>query len=62
MKVRVTGKRESLRRQLRRRFSAIPSRVDDRIQSASIEELDEWIDRILDAKTLEDIFGPDLEH
>ena len=56
------GKVETLRRQLRRRFNTLPSNVEGRIESANRGQLDEWLDRILDARTLADIFGHDLPH
>ena len=56
------GKAETLRRQLRRKFNTIPSSVEARIQPANGDQLDEWLDRFVDAKSLTDIFGPDLPH
>ena len=56
------GKVEMLLRQLRRRFHTVPSELETRIRKADDALLDEWSDRILDARNLADIFGPDLPH
>lgn len=45
-----------LTRQLNRRFGPLPQAVHNRLESADIEQLENWIDRILDATTLEDVF------
>jgi hypothetical protein len=54
---RLEGKRDTLTRLLARRFGSLPSWVDERLQTASIEQLDHWFDRALDAALLTDIFG-----
>ena len=53
----LEGKRDTLTRLLARRFGSLPSWVDERLQTASIEQLDHWFDRALDAALLTDIFG-----
>ena len=53
------GKAETLLRQLRRRFQTVPAGVEAGIQAADGPQLDDWLDRILDARTLTDVF-PDL--
>ncbi len=45
-----------LRRQLTRRFGVLPDDVVFRLAQANIEQLEIWGDRVLDAKTLDDIF------
>jgi predicted transposase/invertase (TIGR01784 family) len=55
----AVGKAETLLRQLRRRFVTLSADVEARVQAADSDQLDEWLDRILDAKTLTDVF-PDL--
>jgi len=56
------GRREILLRQLRRRFGEIRGDVVERIQAASIDELDNLIDRVFNAKSLTDVFGADRRH
>ena len=55
------GKAETLLRLLRRRFHAVSSEVEARVLNADGAQLDEWLDRILDAKALTDVFH-DLAH
>jgi len=50
------GKADTLQRLLHRKFGDIPADVTKKIQAANIDQLDEWSDRILDAKTLDDVF------
>jgi Domain of unknown function (DUF4351) len=45
-----------LSRQLRRRFGELPPSFTERIQSASGEELDAWMDRVMDAASVSDVF------
>ena len=47
-----------LQRQLTRRFGPLPSEVITRISGASVEEVDVWCDRVLDATSLADVLGP----
>ena len=51
------GRSETLTRQLQRRFGPLPSAVRSRITGASLEELDIWVDQVLDAPSLEAMFG-----
>ena len=55
---RAAGMAKVLRRQLERRHGALDEATVARIQSASEEELDRWTDRVLEARTLEEVFGP----
>ncbi|MBF0124895.1 MAG: Rpn family recombination-promoting nuclease/putative transposase [Magnetococcales bacterium] len=55
------GNSEFLLRQLRRRFPALPNWVEKRVAEAKLEVLEEWADRILDAHSLQDIFGDDAQ-
>jgi len=50
-----------LLRLLARRFGVLPEWVKPRLVQASTELLETWGDRVLDAKSLEDVFG-DLLH
>jgi hypothetical protein len=47
---------ETLSKQLRRRLGELSPDVADRIQSANAEELDAWLDRLMDAATISDVF------
>jgi len=52
------GKAEVLLRQMRRRFGELPPEAMERIQRAGVDQLEHWLDRILDARTL----GELLDH
>ena len=55
------GKAAGLTRLLERRFGPLPRPVRDRIAAASLKQLDTWLDAILDAPSLEAVFGgPDI--
>lgn len=51
------GKTKALIRLLARRFGPLPDWVAQRAEGASIEQLDTWFDRALDAATLAEVFG-----
>jgi len=53
---RQEGEATLLHRQLTRRFGPLPQWVDARLRRASIEELETWGDRVLDATKLEEMF------
>jgi predicted transposase YdaD len=59
---RAEAKADTLLRQLHRRFTVLPNGVEDRVRAAVSDRLDEWLDRILDAQTLSDVFGPEQPH
>jgi hypothetical protein len=42
-------------RLLTRKFGPVPDRVRERINAASIEQLEVWCERVLDAATLDDV-------
>ena len=46
----------TLRRLLRRRFGEIPVGVEQTIAQASLEQIDRWVDRAIDAPTLNAVF------
>lgn len=50
------GEQTLLLRQLRRRFGEIPETTRQRLKSAGPDELETWADRVLDAKTLAEVF------
>ena len=51
------GKADDLKRLLRRRFNAMPAWAAQRIDAASIAQLDAWLDGIFDAPSLEGLIG-----
>ncbi|MFO7641893.1 MAG: DUF4351 domain-containing protein [Candidatus Competibacteraceae bacterium] len=51
------GEAALLRRQLARRFGTLPAWADEHLARASIEELETWGDRVLDAATLIEVLG-----
>lgn len=46
-----------LSRQLERRFGPLDSSVTERLRKANAPELERWTDRILDARSLDDVFA-----
>ena len=50
--------RSILERILAKRFSAVPNGVSQRLEVASVDELEEWTQRALDADSIEALFGP----
>ena len=54
---RAEGEAKSLSRLLQRRFGPLPPAVQSRIAGATLEELDGWVDQVLDAPSLEAMFG-----
>jgi flagellar biosynthesis/type III secretory pathway protein FliH len=52
------GMVQTLRRQLVRRFGVLPEWVLTKLAEASQEDLECWIDRILEATSLEAVFEP----
>ena len=55
---RVEGERAVVERQLLRRFGELPRSASERLVGASMADLERWADRVLEAKTLDDVFGP----
>jgi hypothetical protein len=51
------GKADILLRQLRRRFGTLPEAVQARVQCATEDQLNEWAEAVLDASTLDAVFG-----
>lgn len=48
--------RQTLRRQLAQRFGSLPLSIDERIERADQVTLDAWLDRVLDAASLDAVF------
>jgi hypothetical protein len=55
----VEGQARILLRQLDARFGPLPARLEARVRGANVRDLDRWALRILDAKSLADLFGPE---
>jgi hypothetical protein len=51
------GKADLLLRQLRQRFGALPESAQVRVLGASEDQLNEWAETLLDAMTLDAVFG-----
>jgi predicted transposase YdaD len=49
------GMARTLVRQLTRKFGPIPDTARQQIDAASIEQLEAWCDRLLDASTLDEV-------
>ena len=53
----VEGKAETLLALLSRRFGQPSEAARERVAAARPEDLERWLERILDAKSLEEVFG-----
>ena len=51
------GEAKSLLRLLERRFEPLPEWVRERVSAASLEQLDAWLDGVLDARSPDDLLG-----
>jgi hypothetical protein len=51
------GEAALLRRQLLRRFGPLPDWAEQRIGAADVDAIDEWGLRLLDARSIEEVFG-----
>ncbi|MBF0124742.1 MAG: Rpn family recombination-promoting nuclease/putative transposase [Magnetococcales bacterium] len=58
---RQEGESSILIRLLRRRFSDLPGWVEPKVLGADTDALEQWSDRILDAQSLQDIFGDETQ-
>ena len=54
---RLEGETKVLRRQLTRRFGPLPSWAEERLGQAGETELEEWGDRVLECRSLKEVFG-----
>jgi hypothetical protein len=52
------GEARALLRKLRARFGPPSDDLAARVEGAELSELELWLDRILTAATLEEVFGP----
>jgi len=51
------GLAQSLQRQLNRRFGPLSAEVTRQLENATPEQLETWTDRVLDARTIEEVFA-----
>ncbi|CAK0762522.1 hypothetical protein CCP3SC1_380017 [Gammaproteobacteria bacterium] len=51
------GKAKSLKHLLTRRFGLVPDWATSRIEGTTIDQLDAWLDGVLDAKSITDLLG-----
>ncbi len=56
------GKREALTQILERRFKTLPAEAERRIATARPDELESWLDRAVDAATLDAVFSDPAKH
>jgi hypothetical protein len=40
-----------------RRFATVPESVAQRIRTAALDDLDRWLDRVLDARSLDELLA-----
>ena len=55
---RLEGMTLVVERHLTRRFGPLPTEVIARIAAATVEDIENWADRLLDAKSLDEVFLP----
>ena len=51
------GRKRDLTRLLERRFGPLPDAARTRVEGASLDQLDAWLDRVLDAESLTVVLG-----
>ena len=56
------GKADSLKRLLTRRFGALPRWALQRLETASMAQLDGWLEGIFEMQSLEGLLGPKPRH
>ena len=56
------GKAETLLRLLERRFHGVPEPYHAQVLAADVEQLDAWIDAVLDAESIDAVFGRPTAH
>lgn len=54
----LEGTTRALQRQLTRRFGPLPTEVIARFATATLEDIENWADRLLDAQSLDEVFRP----
>jgi predicted transposase YdaD len=53
---RQEGEMVMLRRLLTQRFGPLSDRVEQRLNAATVQDLERWADRVLDAQHLDEVF------
>ena len=56
---RAEGLAQALLRQLSVKFGPVSSELEQRVRSAGIAELDVWLERLLGAQAIDDVFTPE---
>ena len=56
------GEANMLLKLLARRFDTVPEDIRTRIHAASVEELDAWVDAVLSASSLDEVFLNGVRH
>ncbi|MBF0093858.1 MAG: Rpn family recombination-promoting nuclease/putative transposase [Alphaproteobacteria bacterium] len=56
------GKAEIVLRQLRRKHGALSPKIEAQVRAASSDQLDEWMDRLMDGNDLADVFDEPTTH
>jgi hypothetical protein len=54
---REAGLRDAVTKQLQLKFGKLPGDVEQRVRGATAKELDVWIEKILEAERLKDVFA-----
>jgi hypothetical protein len=55
---RSEGQRKLVLQQLARRFGTLPPEIEERVAKAEMSELQDWAMRLLDARSLDQVFAP----
>jgi len=53
----LEGESAMLERLLIKRFGVLPEAVRSRLRNATLEQIETWAERVLEAKTLDDVLG-----
>jgi len=51
------GERMALRRLLDKRFGSLPEAIEAHLDTASLEQIEAWFDKAIDAASLDEVFG-----
>jgi hypothetical protein len=54
---RVEGARAMLRKQMQLKFGSVSAQVDAKVEGASMEQLEMWIERVLTSESADDVVG-----
>ena len=58
----IEGRAETLLRLLERRFHGVPKPYHAQVLAANASQLDTWIDAVLDAESVDAVFGRPTAH